>query len=77
MVLNLVRSYHMRSLLAAAVLVGIALPGAAYAADEAMEKCCCETVKHEGKDCCPEKETPAPQGDHAAHGEHHAEPTAD
>lgn len=66
----------MKSLFGTLALAAIALPSAAYAADGEMEKCCCEKMKHEGKDCCPEKDAPATQGDHAAHGEHHAEPSA-
>jgi hypothetical protein len=67
----------MKTLLAALTFAAVALPGAAYAADGEMEKCCCEKMKHEGKDCCEDKAPAAPEADHPAHGEHQPAPAAD
>ena len=56
----------MKKLLAPIALAAIALPGAAFAAEDAMEKCCCEKMKEEGKDCCPKDAA----HDESAHGDH-------
>lgn len=67
----------MKTLLATLAFALVSLPGAAYAADGGSEKCCCcDKMKHEGKDCCDEKAPSAPEGDHAGHGEHHPEAPA-
>ena len=59
----------MKTLLAA-LAISLALPAAAHAADNAMDKCCCcETMKHDGKDCCDEK-TAEKKGEHAGHEGH-------
>ena len=60
-------------ILLASLAFAIALPGAANAAEGAMEKCCCcccDKMKHEGKDCCDEKQAET-AGEPTSH-EHHA-----
>ena len=47
----------------------IAVPGIAFAAEEApkAEKCCCEKMKEKGKDCCDEMK----KGQHEGHPMQH------
>ena len=57
----------MKSLFASIVLAAVAIPGAAFAADEMKKCCCCEEMKK--ADCCDEHA--ADKGsEHAGHGEH-------
>jgi len=68
----------MKILFASLALATIAVPGAAFAAEGEMEKCCCcDKMKHDGKDCCEEKGAPAPDGHEAGHGDHNPTPPVD
>ncbi len=72
----------MKSLFAALALASFVLPGAAFAADGDMEKCCCcKKMKHEGADCCDKDkkvdEAGAPDhSDHAGHAGHETDAPA-
>ena len=67
----------MKTLLATLAFAVLSLPAAAYAADGEPEKCCCcDKMKHEGKDCCDEKAHGAPADDHAGQAGHPAQAPA-
>ena len=58
----------MKTLFAPLALAALALPGAAFAAEGEMEKCCCEKMKQEGRECCAKDDADHGE-DHAGHGE--------
>jgi hypothetical protein len=60
----------MKTFLTALAFAAVTVPGAAHAAEGAMEKCCCcEKMKQEGKTCCDEVQS-GKEGEHAGHGDH-------